>query len=196
MNTENYRDDFKPTSFQVDASDRILEGYGFIGDNWNGWACPYLPFEAMQTLSEIYSDDVYWTIFFNAQKHCWVFYDHLQTDENGNAIVHEIGATTINGIEVFKAHELCWCFYPVLNPDSDERIKSFDIRYTHTFWYTATIEAISAEDAEKKVELAEHLPEEFHKKLSALEKEFGLDFCDSEIQVMGAAENESGASND
>lgn len=187
----NHRTDFIAKTFSLDSTDQTFEGYGFIGDYWNGWACPYLPYESMVKFVETVNDGEYITAFYSPFNDQFVFFDHCSANENGNNYVSQIGSTTINGIKVYTAHHLCWCFTEASEPvETESNLKSFDVRTVYTEWLTLSVQAASHKQAEKLVENGQALPNEYWERLTALQKEFGIDFCDSEIEVMGSDENE------
>lgn len=195
-NIENFREEFIAAQFELDNLDKPLAGYTFKGDYWNGFGCPYFDFDTMRELAKAVSDGEHWNVTYDLESDKFHF-ENLNNwdDQYGQYVTQAIGATIINGMKLYQAHQLCWCFYAIddattVTPDA-QTTKSFDVRTVYTEFLTITVQAASAELAEKLVESGLGFPEEYLQRLHALQSEFGIDFCDSEIEVMGSDENEN-----
>lgn len=174
--TKNYRSDFVPRQFEVDASETPLKGFAFVGDYWNGWGCPYFDFETMQTLASIYSDGEYWNISYCADTDEFLFEDLLSGDDTEPNVIQKIGSTIINGMKLYKAHELCWCFHEMPTPEK------YIVSFAYTEWLQVQVTATSEGDAIENLKI----PQAYFERLNELQKEFGLRFCDSELDNLTA----------
>lgn len=195
-NIENFREDFIARQFEIEGCDKPLNGYAFTGDYWNGFGCPYFDFDTMRELAKAVSDGEFWDVTYDLESDKFHFQNLNNWDEQyGQFVTQAIGTTIINGMKLYPAHQLCWCFHEIddaatVTPDA-QATKSFDVQIVYKEWLTVTVEATTPDEAKRMIESGEGITKEYWLAYGEVQKEFGIDFCDSEIDVLNVVENQN-----
>lgn len=104
--------EFIKRKFSLDGGGNIYKGYCFEGDHWNGWACPYLPYDEMIRFCLELSHPNFWMARFDFETDAFYFY--CLTDFDFDSFQHSeqfpIKGQVINGIKLYPIHEQTFTF--------------------------------------------------------------------------------------